>query len=422
MASMAQSECWTEDVVCPICLDFFTDPVSLECGHNFCRSCITQSWDREGRNSCPECREEFADRSLRVNRALVSITEKARTLSPKTESKQSKLHCEEHQEELKLFCETDKQLICLICRDAREHREHLFMPIKEAVEIFKEKIKTSLETLTKNKSAMEEMEQQQKEKISGVQEQYQNLVTYITSGHSYCFPYTSTAALYSGSAVMTLSYVSDEVLTLSVAEGALAVERFDRPFLLNTVFTEVPAGVPRVSVTLDVETAHRQLHVSDDRKSMQFVGGRRSLPDTGKRSMQNTCVLGSEGFTSGRYYWEVGIGSNQGCCLGVAAESVDRKGAGVLTPETGVWSIRRDGNDVNVGTSPPSRLPARPIPGRVGVYLSYESGIVSFYDADAKSHLHTFTGNKFMEKLYPFFWTWVGNQCLRICSGSAPGV
>ncbi|XP_078271843.1 E3 ubiquitin-protein ligase TRIM21-like [Rhinoraja longicauda] len=158
MASMAQSECWTEDVVCPICLDLFTHPVSLECGHNFCRSCITQSWDREGRNSCPECREEFADRSLRMNRALVSITEKARTLSPKTESKQSKLHCEEHQEELKLFCETDKQLICLICRDAREHREHLFMPIKEAVEIFKEKIKTSLETLTKNKSAMEEME------------------------------------------------------------------------------------------------------------------------------------------------------------------------------------------------------------------------------------------------------------------------
>ncbi|XP_078251946.1 uncharacterized protein LOC144591798, partial [Rhinoraja longicauda] len=70
--------------------------------------------------------------------------------------------------------------------------------------------------------------------------------------------------------------VSDEALTLSVAEGALAVEKFDHPFLLNTVFTEVPDGITRVSVTLDVETAHRQLQVSDDRKSMQFVGGRRS--------------------------------------------------------------------------------------------------------------------------------------------------
>ncbi|XP_078272343.1 nuclear factor 7, ovary-like [Rhinoraja longicauda] len=471
MASMAQSECWTEDVVCPICLDLFTHPVSLECGHNFCRSCITQSWDREGRNSCPECREEFADRSLRMNRALVSITEKARTLSPKTESKKSKLHCEEHQEELKLFCETDKQLICLICRDAREHREHLFMPIKEAVEIFKEKIKTSLETLTKNKSAMEEMEQQQKEKISGVQEQYQNLVTYITSvfaelrqilnekellflkdlleeENSVLNPMEKNlraiqeeinsmpekclklqdqlnltdSLMFLKEETLRKRSVSDEALTLSVAEGALAAEKFDHPFLLNTVFTEVPDGITRVSVALDVETAHGQLHVSDDRKSMHFVGGWRNLPDTGKRFIQNTCVLGSEGFTSGRYYWEVGIGSNQGWSLGVAAESVDRKGAGVLTPETGVWSIRRDGNDVNVGTSPPSRLPAGPIPGRVGVYLSYESGRVSFYDADTKSHLHTFTGNKFTEKLYPFFWTWVGNQCLRICSGSAPGV
>ncbi|XP_078272338.1 zinc-binding protein A33-like [Rhinoraja longicauda] len=471
MASMAQSECWTEDVVCPICLDLFTHPVSLECGHNFCRSCITQSWDREGRNSCPECREEFADRSLRMNRALVSITEKARTLSPKTESKQSKLHCEEHQEELKLFCETDKQLICLICRDAREHREHLFMPIKEAVEIFKEKIKTSLETLTKNKSAMEEMEQQQKEKISGVQEQYQNLVTYITSvfaelrqilnekellflkdlleeENSVLNPMETNlraiqeeinsmpekclklqdqlnltdSLMFLKEETLRKRSVSDEALTLSVAEGALAVEKFDHPFLLNTVFTEVPDGITRVSVTLDVETAHGYLQVSDDRKSMQYDGGWRNLPDTRKRFMQNMCVLGSEGFTSGRYYWEVGIEANQGWSLGVAAESVDRKGAGVLTPETGVWSIRRDGNDVNVGTSPPSRLPARPIPGRVGVYLSYESGTVSFYDADTKSHLHTFTGNKFTEKLYPFFWTWVGHQWLRICSGSAPGV
>ncbi|XP_032903405.1 E3 ubiquitin-protein ligase TRIM39-like, partial [Amblyraja radiata] len=167
---------------------------------------------------------------------------------------------------------------------------------------------------------------------------------------------------------------------------------------------------------LDVETAYPGLEVSEDRKRVRWTGTRRSLPDTGKRFTGSTCVLGSEGFTSGRHYWEVEVAGNQYWSLGVAAESVERKGPVTQTPETGVWSIRRCYDGFVAFTSPPSPLPARPIPGRVGVYLSYESGTVSFYDADTKSHLHSFTGNKFTEKLYPFFWTWVENQWLRICS------
>ncbi|XP_078287795.1 E3 ubiquitin-protein ligase TRIM39-like [Rhinoraja longicauda] len=177
-----------------------------------------------------------------------------------------------------------------------------------------------------------------------------------------------------------------------------------------------------ISVTLDVETTHAQLEVSEDRKRVRPTGIERSLPDTGKRFTDSLCVLGSEGFTSGRHYWEVEVAGSEGWSLGVAAESVERKGWVTLTPETGVWSIWRMGDQFDAVTSPRSRLPARPIPGRVGVYLSYESGTVSFYDAATKSHLHTFTGNKFTEKLYPFFGTWDVDKWLRICSGSAPGV
>ncbi|XP_078271892.1 zinc-binding protein A33-like [Rhinoraja longicauda] len=469
MASMAQSECWTEDAVCPICLDLFTHPVSLECGHNFCRSCITQSWDREGRNSCPECREEFADRSLRVNRALVSITEKARTLSPKTESKQSKLHCEEHQEELKLFCETDKQLICLICRDAREHREHLFMPIKEAVEIFNEKIKTSLETLTKNKSAMEEMEQQQKEKISGVQEESHSLQSHVTSQFAELHQIITEkekdfhkdiredeervlnpmeknhreiqgnlnyiqeellrlqkrmgqkdSVKFLEEEAVRQRRISDEVNSLSVTDGAITAEKFNHLSLLKAALIKMFDSFKQVSVTLDVETANVQLEVSEDRKRVRATGTLRSLPDTGRRFAGHGCVLGSEGFTSGRHYWEVEVAGSRRWSLGVAAESVERKGPVALTPENGVWRIRRRDDAFDAFTSPPTPLPARPIPGRVGVYLSYESGTVSFYDEDTKSHLHTFTGNRFTEKLYPFFGIWDKNHWLRICSGSAP--
>ncbi|XP_055521363.1 E3 ubiquitin-protein ligase TRIM39-like [Leucoraja erinacea] len=183
-----------------------------------------------------------------------------------------------------------------------------------------------------------------------------------------------------------------------------------------------PRSRPTVSITLDVETAHPLLEVSEDLKSGRRTRIRRSLPDTGKRFTVWPCVLGSEGFTSGRHYWEVEVAGSRRWSLGVATESVERKRGVDMTPETGVWSIRRWGDEFVAFTSPRSPLPARPIPGRVGVYLSCEPETVSFYDADTKSHLYTFTGIKFTDKLYPFFWTQDDNQWLRICSGSAPGV
>ncbi|XP_051899700.1 E3 ubiquitin-protein ligase TRIM39-like [Pristis pectinata] len=181
---------------------------------------------------------------------------------------------------------------------------------------------------------------------------------------------------------------------------------------------------PPVSVTLDVETAHPEIEVSEDLKGVRRAWTPRDLPDTGKRFTSWKCALGSKGFTSGRHYWEVEVAGNREWGLGVAAESVERKRGVELRPENGFWTIERwwwwpwGYVEFYANTSPRSPLPADPIPGRVGVCLSYESGTVSFYSADSKSHLHTFTGNKFTEKLYPFFWTWNENQWLRICSRS----
>ncbi|XP_055487750.1 zinc-binding protein A33-like [Leucoraja erinacea] len=470
MASKHQVESWTDEAVCPICLDFFTDPVILECGHNFCCSCITQSWDREGRNSCPECRALFTDRTLKVNWALARLSEKARALSMNLKGKENKLQCEKHQEELKLFCETDKKLICVICVAGREHKSHSFMPVKEAVEIYKEQVKSSFKSLTEKKLAIEKMEHKQKERISGVQEESRNLQIQTTSQFAELHQILTEkeqralgdiredeakivktmeknlqeiqknlnsiqeelsrlqeqidhkdGVIFLKEEAGRKSRISDETKTISVVDGALPSENYDRTFFYNTVLKETSDLTKRVSVTLDVETAHAGLKVSKDRKRVKYTGTERRLPDTGKRFTYWECVLGSEGFTSGRHYWKVEVAGSRRWSLGVAAESVERKRRVALIPETGFWSIRRQDDELNAFNSPPSLLPARPIPGRVGVYLSYESGTVSFYDADTKSHLHTFTGNKFTEKLYPYFSTWDGNW-LRICSGSAPGV
>ncbi|XP_072894604.1 zinc-binding protein A33-like [Hemitrygon akajei] len=478
MASKRKAESWIEEVICPICLDFFTDPVSLACGHNFCRSCITRYWEREQRNSCPECREVFADRTLRVNRALANLAEKARNLNLNREGKESKRHCEEHEEELKLFCETDKTLICVICAVAEEHREHRFKPIKEAVKIYKDQLKSSLDSLTKKKTDFQEKEQQQKEKISGVRKQSHSLQSHITSQFAELRQIITEkeqsllrdlreeekrildtmeknllafqeniriiqeeitklkeqmdqkdSVIFLKDEACRNRRINDNVQELSVTDEALPVEKFDHPYLLKTVLRETLDTINQVSVSLDVETANPYLEVSEDRKSVRWTRTRRDLPDTGKRFTGWDCVLGSEGFTSGRHYWEVEVTGNRDWWLGVTAESVERKGLVSLSPETGFWVIGRFDDvlyrDYDVSRdfpSPESRLPAGPIPGRVGVYLSYESGTVSFYNAETKFHLHTFTGNKFTGKLHPFFATWYENQWLRICSGSAQGL
>ncbi|XP_055487045.1 zinc-binding protein A33-like [Leucoraja erinacea] len=550
MASKDQVESLTEEVVCPICLDFFTDPVSLECGHNFCRSCITQSWDREERNSCPECREQFTDRTLRVSRALARLSEKARTLSLNQTEKESKLQCEEHQEELKLFCETDKKLICVVCAGGREHKSHSFTMIAEAAEIYKDQVKSSIQSLTKEKSEIQQMEQQQKQKISGVLEQSHDLQSRITSHYAELHQILieeeqgaladireeerkilNTMETNLGNIQENLKSiqekllklqqqmdqnnsvvflkeetgrkrrVSDEAKPLAMVDEALPIEKFHCPVSFNTTFKETsddfkqasfispsppqsrspphssspsilpisrnsplhswiktpgkvsdvvgviprarfqlsahlclsPSGyhprglsdsllLPPVSVILDVETLNPKLEVSEDRMGVKERRNGRRFPVTEKSFTNSPSVLGSEGFTSGRHYWEVDLAGSWRWRLGVAAESVERKGRCTLTPETGVWSIGRwGGHRFEALTSPPSPLTACPIPERVGVYLSYESGTVSFYDADTKSHVHTFTGNEFTEKCYPYIWTQDGSW-MRISSGSSPDV
>ncbi|XP_062904017.1 zinc-binding protein A33-like [Mobula hypostoma] len=468
MASKRQVWSLTQDLICPICLDFFIDPVSLECEHIFCRSCVSQYWANAGRNSCPECKEVLADHTLKVNRALARLAERARKLSLNPREKESKLNCEEHEEELKLFCETDKKLICVICAAAWEHREHRFRTIKEAVDVYKAQMKSLMASLTKSISAIQEKEQLQKQKISGLKEQSYLLQSHFRtefskmhqilaereqrllrelreeekrilnrmeenlrviqedlisaqrklSNYQKKLQQEGAVVFLQGEAIQDES-ISNKEYKLDAEDEVLQVGRFDHPLLLKTALREVLDAINPVSITLDVETAHPALEVSEDRKSVRWTGIRRNVPDTAKRFTVWPCVLGSEVFTSGRHYWEVEVEGNWGWSVGVAAEFVERKAGVGQRPETGVWVIERSGDEFYANARHPSLLASDPAPGRVGVYLNYDLGTVSFYNPETKSHLYTFGVNNFGGKFYPFIGTWDENQSLRICRNSA---
>ncbi|XP_048376122.2 zinc-binding protein A33-like [Stegostoma tigrinum] len=454
MASIEQAASLTEEAVCAICLDFFTEPVTLDCGHNFCRSCITQSWEIKEINSCPECREVFPERNLRVNRVLANLAEEARKLKLDSKEKESKPRCEEHQRELKLFCETDKKLLCEVCVIKQEHRDHHFVRIKDAVDIYKGQLKSSLDSLTEKKSAALQMELNQKRKISQVREQASSLQTHITSEFAKMHQIlnemvqrllrdleeeekrivqtmeknhreiqenlksieenlsklqkqmeeTDFVTFLRGE-VSRKRRISDGGLMLSVADGTLTIGKFKGP-LQYTVWRNMLSFIKPVpaSLTLDPNTANNRLIVSGEQTSVKAEKRRHTTSDSFKRFDPQPFVLGSEGFTSGRHYWEVEVGEKTLCKVGVARESVKRKGSIDLKPESGYWMFWPfSKSDFDTFTSP-SRVKHNPIEKqlKIGVFLDYEGGQVSFYNADTMSHLHTFT-HTFTERLFPIF-------------------
>ncbi|XP_016405239.1 E3 ubiquitin-protein ligase TRIM58-like [Sinocyclocheilus rhinocerous] len=115
------------------------------------------------------------------------------------------------------------------------------------------------------------------------------------------------------------------------------------------------------------------------------------------------CVLGCEGFTSGRHYWEVEVDGKTDWDLGVASHSCNRKGKITVSPSNGYWFLSlRDKNNYAFRTQPSTALPLRLRPQKIGLFVDYEKGQLSFYNVDAKMHIYTFMDN-FSETIYPFF-------------------
>lgn len=131
MASASPPMDVDQEVKCPICMDYLTGPVTLDCGHNFCKDCITnfcEKWEDLGEIlECPLCKAKIKRGNFRHNWQLASIAEKIKCLG--------KEHlCVRHKEKLHLFCKEDQELVCLICERSPEHRSHQVMLLDEAAE------------------------------------------------------------------------------------------------------------------------------------------------------------------------------------------------------------------------------------------------------------------------------------------------
>ncbi|XP_062342253.1 E3 ubiquitin-protein ligase TRIM17-like [Osmerus eperlanus] len=142
-----------------------SDSVTLSCKHTFCRDCLENSQNEL--HDCPICRSSlFRDTNFDTNPKAqeVNSIEGEEGRKPALERRKKPIAskraaCPEHREILKLYCETDRQLICVICRDGKDHKGHEFKPLKEAQDEIKMKIVTTLFDLQEDVSAVKKFQE-----------------------------------------------------------------------------------------------------------------------------------------------------------------------------------------------------------------------------------------------------------------------
>nr|XP_006114664.1 zinc finger protein RFP-like [Pelodiscus sinensis] len=128
------------EVTCPICLELFRDRVMTECGHSFCRECITRHCQGDGDVACPQCQQKLQERHLRPNRELKNIVELVK--SQAVEDPRGGYVCKMHREPLRFYCKEDETPVCMACERSRAHRAHTVVPVEKAVQEHKVDVKS----------------------------------------------------------------------------------------------------------------------------------------------------------------------------------------------------------------------------------------------------------------------------------------
>ncbi|XP_055757090.1 zinc-binding protein A33-like [Salvelinus fontinalis] len=413
--------------------------------------------------SCLVCLTSYCEIHLEPHQRVVNL--KRHKLIDPVNNLEDRM-CKKHERGLELFCRTDQTCVCVLCTET-DHKCHNTVPIEEEgvkqkaelvstkAEVQKmiqdrhakmEEIKRSV--VLSQKSTEKEVEDSEKlftELLQSIKKRRAKLVKVIeerqkaaerrAEGLTQQLEQEITELQKRSTELEQLSHTEDHLHLLQVSSlPSLRTPPSTKKWPRVTVNTDLCVGTLRRAlsqieenirgelkvltemeltrmqefkdeVTLDPNTANRWLQLSEDGMRTKYAKTAQTVSDNPKRFDYYSAVLGEKGFNSGRHYWEVQVGVSGRWEVGIAMRAVNRKKAVKKNSEHGFFVLSKSGYlEYEAGSSPPTTFNLNPIPRRVGVYVDYEKGQVSFYDVLAKSHLYSFLGLSFTGKLYPYFY------------------
>ncbi|KAM9392545.1 nuclear factor 7, brain-like [Pholidichthys leucotaenia] len=439
---------------CSVCLETFRDPVSLGCNHSFCSSCLQKFWEQTKTKNCPICRRKSSKDLPEVNFALKELADsfagRHKSGSCETEKeKKVEAVCSKHQKELQLFCVDEQRAVCSVC-DFPHHQSHKVVPIEEAVSDLKEQLKSDLKSLQDKRNKYKQVEKTYKEMIehtkkqllmteSQIRAEFNRLQQFLKEEEESRLAAVREEEEQKGRTLSReMKRIQEQISSLSDSISAVEEElqkhkgsflssyqatqsraraqsSVSDPQLVSGGLIDVAKHLGNLSfrvwdkmkdkvhfspLILDPNTASRWLYLSDDLTSVRRGDTKQKLPDNPERNTKYPSVFGSEGFSSGKHSWEVEVGDHPWWAVGLAKESVNRKGELSASPKYGIWCLcHRSGKYTNVVGQPVS---VKKSLQRIRVQLDYDRGEVSFYHPEDMTHIYTHT-DTFTEKMFPYF-------------------
>lgn len=409
--------------------------------------------------SCLVCLVSYCEAHLEPHQRIANL--KRHELTNPMKNLDSRM-CKKHEKPLELFCKTDQICVCRFCVES-SHKRHQIVPLKDEYEEKKAKLgetETEIEQMIQERQlkireirySLELSKEDADREVTDSVDVFANVMQYVEDGLAQLIDMIekkqTTTDNRAKAFIKELETEVSQLMTTTFELQQLSHTEDHLEFLqgfacLNTVpptkdWSEVRVqssfeGVVRravaqleatltkevkkllgaelkrvqqyaVNVTLNPETAYPKLILSADGKRVTRGDLKQNLPDNPERFNSCCAVLGNQSFSSGRFYYEVQVKEKTDWTLGVARESINRKGEIKVCPRNGYWTVwLRNGDIYHANNTPPVCLLLKSQPQKVGVFVDYEDDLVSFYDVDAEDLIYSFTGCKFNEKLYPYF-------------------
>ncbi|KAM7226703.1 hypothetical protein CapIbe_022848 [Capra ibex] len=431
------------ELTCSICMNCFLDPVTIDCGHSFCRPCLSLCWE-EGQTprSCPECRGLSERPDFQTNIALKRLASLARQARADHDHSSEEQICVTHQEAKGLFCEADQTLLCGPCSERPEHAAHSHSPIPRAAEESREKLLKRMSSLWKMREEIQISLNQEAKTTQSFENyvalrkamiklEYQRMLLLLREEEQLHLEALEQEAKE------ICEQLKESVFRMTQQRESLKEMYRELTEMCHKPDIELLQGLENVLEMTDLAQMQKPQPVNPELPSWPVSGFLHMLknfrvnnvlsqtmivhhailndasvlfeddhPRASRQPWGGACVVswGTRAFTSGRHYWELDVAQSSSCVLGVCKS--------IFTSDTSInisadeafflCSTKMNSQYILSNTSPPLvQFVKRPL-GRSGVFLDYDNGTVSFYDVFRSSLIYTSLPSAFSSPMIPF--------------------